>query len=104
MYHIRICVVGDTSLSENSIFIKVYPMSQVTSVHIVTGWRLDKLGLIHDRAGILPPYPNQLWVTPNDYQNHTKKPEHKAKHSLQFSAKVKNVFNYSSSPPYIFMA
>jgi hypothetical protein len=33
-----------------------------------------------------------------------RKPGHKADHSSPFNAKVKKMWSYESSPPYIFMA
>jgi hypothetical protein len=47
--------------------------------------------------------PQVEWV-PGALSLGGKRPEHEADHSCQYNAEVKNAWNYTSTPPYVFMA
>jgi len=57
---------------------------------------------------ISPKCPDQLWdlpraTNPMGNRGSVSGAENKASHSLQHSAKDKNAFSYTSTPPYAFM-
>jgi hypothetical protein len=88
--------------------------SSGSSVSIVTRLRPGRLGFNSRQEKwweslSSPPRPHRPWAPPSQclswgFIPEVKRPGREAGHSPPFSADVKNVWGYASTPPYVFMA